>query len=503
MTTNLSFQTYITDLQQLPQRIQQQTGGLVQLRSLYAALAETPTLATDFPALAKTLETALQRTDTDWETTATAWQTALPDLIALQDILPKIRPIAKKSSKVGQQLERLHTCTQLDTAFFQQLSKDWNNLLKKRTMENETYEALEAYYILNEDLLMQFETIQKQFDRWLNRDTFTVQMAKMLLGNDKNNLLVALTEIKSILTQIERENLQHHAATALNYHINYIKKQMGFAEATVALNNLRQITAQFQQELEAEHKAKAAAEQQRIAAQPKAEAERKAKEEAERKAKETAEQKKRILKNLQDNMVLVKGGTFFMENRPTTLTDYYINKYLVTQAEWVAVTGNNPSNFKGDDRPVECVSWHDAQEFISKLNQLTGRAFRLPTEAQWEYAARGGNQSRGFEYAGSNNLHEVGWFSENSGRQTQPVGRKKANELGLYDMSGNLWEWCSDWYGGFDNKAVTNPTGASSGSSRVLRGGSWLYDAGSCRSAYRSGGTPADRYYFYGFRLAL
>ena len=136
--------------------------------------------------------------------------------------------------------------------------------------------------------------------------------------------------------------------------------------------------------------------------------------------------------------------------------------------------GSNPSRYTGDDNlPVEQVSWKDVQEFIQKLNALTGKTYRLPTEAEWEYAARGGNQSQGYKYAGSNTVGDVAWHYGNSDHKTHPVGQKQPNELGLYDMSGNVWEWCQDWYGDYSSSAQTNPTGPSSGSYRVLRGGSW------------------------------
>ena len=152
--------------------------------------------------------------------------------------------------------------------------------------------------------------------------------------------------------------------------------------------------------------------------------------------------------------------------------------------------GSNPSYFKGSDLPVETVSWDDCQTFITKLNQLTGKTFRLPTEAEWEYAARGGNQSKGYKYSGSNTIDDVAWYYDNGGSKTHAVGTKQANELGIYDMSGNVWEWCSDWYDSYGSSSQTNPTGAASGSYRVLRGGSWNYNAMFCRVSLRSGYYP-------------
>ena len=168
------------------------------------------------------------------------------------------------------------------------------------------------------------------------------------------------------------------------------------------------------------------------------------------------------LNKLINNMVYVSGGTFTMggtseqgsdafdQEKPThsvTLSSYYICKYEVTQALWRAVMGSNPSNFKGDNLPVESVSWNDCQTFINRLNSYTGRNFRLPTEAEWEFAARGGNYSRHYKYSGSNYIGDVAWYHSNSGHRTHPVGTKQPNELGLYDMSGNVHEWCSDWDG--------------------------------------------------------
>ena len=218
------------------------------------------------------------------------------------------------------------------------------------------------------------------------------------------------------------------------------------------------------------------------------------------------------------DMVRVEAGTFTMgatpemENpwkceKPThqvTLTnDYYIGKYEVTQALWQAVMDNNPSYFKGDNLPVEQVSWDDCQEFISKLNSITGKKFRLPTEAEWEYAARGGNKSRSYQYCGSNNISDVAWYGNNSENKTHAVGSKQANELGIYDMIGNVWERCQDWYGKYSGLSQTDPAGAARGDFRVIRGGGWYNDARDCRSSYRDINTPGNRYDYLGLRLVL
>ena len=224
------------------------------------------------------------------------------------------------------------------------------------------------------------------------------------------------------------------------------------------------------------------------------------------------------LNKLINNMVYVSGGTFTMgatseqesdddpDEKPThsvTLSSYYICRYEVTQALWRAVMGSNPSEFKGDNLPVECVNWFDCQTFINRLNSYTGRNFRLPTEAEWEFAARGGNYSRHHKYSGSNHIGYVAWYYENSSNRTHPIGTKKANELGLYDMSGNVWEWCSDWYGSYSSYSKSNPTGATSGYGRVLRGGGWFYGARYCLSSCRSGYSPDSRYDYLGLRLVL
>ena len=218
------------------------------------------------------------------------------------------------------------------------------------------------------------------------------------------------------------------------------------------------------------------------------------------------------------DMVRVEAGTFTMgataemkepydwekpTHRVTLTNDYYIDKYEVTQVLWQAVMGNNPSKFKGDNLPVEKVSWDDCQEFISKLNRITGKTFRLPTEAEWEYAARGGKKSRGYQYSGSNNLSDVAWYGDNSGNKTHAVGTKQPNELGIYDMSGNVWEWCQDLYGRYSSYSQTNPTGANNGLYRMNRGGSWGVNAWNCRSSGRDNITPGSRYNYLGLRLVL
>ena len=217
-------------------------------------------------------------------------------------------------------------------------------------------------------------------------------------------------------------------------------------------------------------------------------------------------------------MVKVEAGTFMMgatsemkdpddDEKPVhqviLTNDYYMGKYEVTQALWEAVMGSNPSICEGDNLPVETVSWNDCQEFISKLNSMTGRKFRLPTEAEWEYAARGGKKSRSYQYSGSSNISDVAWYDGNSGSKTHPVGTKHANELGIYDMSGNVYEWCSDWYGFYSSSSQTNPTGADSGAGRVCRGGGWCDDAVCCRLSFRLGNSPGSLLINLGLRLAL
>ena len=223
------------------------------------------------------------------------------------------------------------------------------------------------------------------------------------------------------------------------------------------------------------------------------------------------------------NMIFVQGGTFSMgatseqgseadsDEEPVhavSVGDFYIGETEVTQGLWKAVMGSNPSDESrgiGDNLPVNYVSWNDCQEFIKKLNQQTGKTFRLPTEAEWEYAARGGNKRRGYKYSGSNNVGDVAWYDGNSNSKVHPVKSKTQNELGLYDMSGNVWEWCQDCWDGSANYNTTPRDGSanSSGSGRVLRGGSWYNYARYCRSSNRDDYNPSYRIFINGLRLAL
>lgn len=224
--------------------------------------------------------------------------------------------------------------------------------------------------------------------------------------------------------------------------------------------------------------------------------------------------------NVKFKMISVEGGTFTMggtseqgsdaddSERPThkvTLSSYYIGETEVTQALWQAVMGSNPSSQKGSNRPVEKVSWNDCQEFLKKLNAKTGQNFRLPTEAEWEYAARGGKKSKGYKYSGSNKIDNVAWYNYNSSYRTHDVATKQANELGIYDMSGNVWEWCSDWwlYNSYTSSAQTNPKGPTSGTSRVLRGGHFSHEATTCRNSARSYNLPTKGNECIGFRIVL
>lgn len=225
------------------------------------------------------------------------------------------------------------------------------------------------------------------------------------------------------------------------------------------------------------------------------------------------------------SMVHVEGGTFMMgaksENvdyknelpaHMVTVDSYFISKYLITQELYEMVMGVNPSFCVGATLPVEQVSWYDAVEFCKKLSQLTGKNYLLPTEAQWEFAAIGGNGSKGYLYCGSDHIGDVAWFGQahgntyddgNSGEHPHPVGTKAPNELGIYDMSGNVWEWCRDWYSDYSEASLINPAGSSDGNTKIMRGGSWASSARSCRVTNRLEYDPSKHNNKRGFRIVL
>jgi formylglycine-generating enzyme required for sulfatase activity len=218
-------------------------------------------------------------------------------------------------------------------------------------------------------------------------------------------------------------------------------------------------------------------------------------------------------------MVAVRGGSFMMgctneqgndcryfesPAHQVKLSDFSIGKYEVTQAQWESVMGRNPATYKGGSNfPIESINWNDVQTFITALNTKTGKNYRLPTEAEWEYAARGGLLSKGYKYSGSNIINDVAWYSGNAGKTTHAVGTKEPNELGIYDMNGNVWEWCNDWHEDYSAAEQFNPAGPSSGTSRILRGGSWYHIAQYCRVASRTYYEPDYTSTNLGFRLVL
>lgn len=215
-------------------------------------------------------------------------------------------------------------------------------------------------------------------------------------------------------------------------------------------------------------------------------------------------------------LVFVKGGSFRMGDllgdgnreekpvHPVTVSDFYIGKFEVTQSQWESIMGSNPSHFKDcPDCPVERVSWMDVNEFLEKLNDITDKNYRLPTEAEWEYAAKGGNKSKGYRYSGKNNVNFAAWYSGNSGNKTNPVGQKEPNELGIYDMSGNVWEWVSDWFGYFTDTPKDNPVGPENGDFKIVKGGSWFGYIGGNRVSCRGSDEPVNKRSYIGFRVAI
>ncbi len=225
-----------------------------------------------------------------------------------------------------------------------------------------------------------------------------------------------------------------------------------------------------------------------------------------------------VVQSINYEMVYIPPGTFMMgspsndpkrdsderQHRVTLSKGFYMGLTEVTQAQWLKVMGNNPSGFGNcDDCPVEKVSWNDCHEFIRKLNRMEGTdKYRLPTEAEWEYACRAGSEGAYCFGNDTESLSQYAWYIDNSGAKTHPVAGKKPNAWGLYDMHGNVWEWCSDWYGDYPSETVTDPDGPSAGSSRLSRGGCWYFGTRLCRSALRGGFDPSLRDSYLGFRLS-
>ena len=363
------------------------------------------------------------------------------------------------------------------------------------------------------------------------------ETARQGKGNGKKNrigvlvavvmvVIVVLTTVGGLVQQSNRRERAEREREQVA--IAERARQDSIADAQAGMQRQAREAEERRQAEEARQKA--AQERERQAAKAKAEQERLAQQERERqeeaRKQREAEARRRATSNrtirvgnVSFEMVYVQGGTFQMGataeqgsdaydgEKPVhsvTLSDFHIGKYEVTQGLWKEVMGENPSyNKAGDNYPVEMVSWEDCQRFIERLNSRTGLNFRLPTEAEWEYAARGGQKSRGYKYSGSTyGLGSVAWYEGNSGNRTHPVGQKQANELGLYDMSGNVYEWCYDWYGRYSSSSQRNPSGPASGALRVLRGGSYSFSARHCRVSFRSGVVPGIRTDL-GLRLVL
>ncbi len=349
-------------------------------------------------------------------------------------------------------------------------------------------------------------------------------------GNTNPSIITPLPSQDSILIAHVKDSLRVVMLDSIsnsNKNAEAKKKVAAEAKQRQIEKNKAEKAAEAEKKRLAEEKARqeaAAAEQKRLT-EEKAEKERLATEAEKQKA--LAAKLSFTVKGVSFNMIRVNGGTFSMgatseqgseaysQEKPVhsvTLSDYYIGETEVTQALWYAVMGSKPTSYGsqwdssyglGDNCPAYYVSWEDCQKFIKELNRLTGRNFALPTEAQWEYAARGGNRSKGYKYSGGNNIGSVAWYDGDSGSRTHQVAIKLPNELGIYDMSGNVREWCQDWYGDYSSNSQTNPKGASTGSYRVFRGGSWDDLARSCRVSDRYFNNPSFCFNFLGFRLAL
>ena len=377
-------------------------------------------------------------------------------------------------------------------AYMEENGKGLANPLNPLSGENDKSE-LESFYYFNAGLLQFFRGIDNQITSILNAPAVHPIIAEQI-HTQVQTQLPALNKLKFMISMFNSGSLSEKYKALINQHIAYTQNGMTVGEVEFAAQELSDLLKRNEKEQE-DLKRQEEEEQKRIA-----------REEAIRKA-------------LDIEMVAVEGGTFTMGATPeqgsdcyddqkpahqVTLSSFHIGKYPVTQAQWKAVMGKNPSGFKGDMLPVGSVSWDDVQEFISRLNLATGKNYRLPTEAEWEYAARGGKRSKGYKYSGSDNCNDVAWYYDNSGNTTHPVGTKSPNELGIYDMSGNVWEWCQDWHGYYDRKAQTNPKGPSSDlyPYNVLRGGSWCDNAWYCRVSNRINNLSNNRFDGKGIRLA-
>ncbi len=351
---------------------------------------------------------------------------------------------------------------------------------------------------------------QKQLDK----EQFLIAQTDSLRAVHQKDSIAMANEIKRNRRAAEKARLEEEKMAEQKR----LEEEMAAKEATQSAEvaskkaSARAAVETAKQKRLADEKAKKEAAQRRMAEQ-----------------KRIAEENSKNVKTFTVNgvsfeMIRVKGGTFSMGAQATsstvqnydsdaravespvhkvTLSEYYIGRFEVTQELWKAVMEKNKSKAKGDNLPAGNVNWNDCQKFIKELNTLTGKNFSLPTEAQWEFAARGGVKSKGYRYCGSNNFDDVGWCKENSSSKCQPVGSKSPNELGIYDMTGNVWEWCQDWHGDYTSDSQTNPTGAQSGTMHVLRGGSYRSSDAACRVSARGFNTPTKGFFSYGLRLVL
>ena len=442
---------------------------------------------------------------------------------------------------------------------------DFDNYINglKQLDQSELKVELENFYSMNYAVKQIYKGIDNQITALLNAQQLNEKIVANVLAM-LNKHLENLSKLKFKLNKIKPERLCNELKTDILDQLEYIKEQMVLSEIDMVQENLNELLQDNEKKYEneqqmlerqklAEESRKREAEEEdkwqlseknatikgynefilvypnskyvalakhrnvEIENLEKLETERlqcEEKERLQRKEKELKEKEEseKIITDLNMEMVFVECGTFNMGDKVSysaqpihsvTLSNFYIGKYPVTQKQWMKVMGSNPSTYKGKDNPVGNVSYFDCQKFVVRLNKLTGKKYRLPTEAEWEYAARGGKKSKGYEYAGSNNINEVAWFERNSSRSSHPVGEKVPNELGLYDMSGNVWEWCNDWYGNYESGVQTNPQGPALGIYRMFRGCSWGEIADNCRVSNRCPNEPGFRDDGLGFRLGL